>query len=626
MGPKLQWLAPTPMQRHTGGEPFAPPADLSIGLAVDEARLRRAAGTLADAFQRVAPGSRIRQGEAAGAQVRLRLDAGGEFGPQGYSLAIDGQGVEVIGGDEAGLFYGVQTLRQWLRLHRARKPIAPLRVRDRPDLARRGVMLDVSRNRVPTMARLYAWIDRLASWKINELQLYTEHAFAYTGHETVWRGADPITPEEARALDAYCRDRFIELIPNQNSFGHFHRWLRHERYRKLAEVPAGVSHPFSLETEPFSLCPLDPGALALLDDLYAQLLPNFHSRWFNVGLDETFDLGQGRSAAACAERGRTEVYLAFLNQVRELAAKHGRRIQFWGDIVLTRPDLLGRVPQDALPLIWGYEADHPFEEQTRLMAASGLSYYVCPGTSAWHSFAGRARNTLENVAAAARWGHAHGAAGCLIADWGDSGHLQPPAASALGFLAGAAFAWNTTLAEAPAATPIEAWLSAHAFDEPGGALGAAARALGDVYRACGFEPLNGSALFFLFRYIDQTMAHERLKGLSAEGLERAMAAIGEAATLLSTADPGDAARALTARELAWSAGMLRWCVRLGQARLAAGRDRPVADIAAKTKAALRDELTALARECRTLWLATSRPGGLAESLAWFARVERALTA
>jgi hypothetical protein len=38
-------------------------------------------------------------------------------------------------------------------------------------------MLDVSLDKVPTMGSLYRLIDHLASWKINELQLYTEHNF-----------------------------------------------------------------------------------------------------------------------------------------------------------------------------------------------------------------------------------------------------------------------------------------------------------------------------------------------------------------------------------------------------------------------------------------------------------------
>ena len=85
-----------------------------------------------------------------------------------------------------------------------------------------------------------ALVERLASWKINQVQLYLEHTFAYHAHRVVWEHASPFTGEEILALDAFCRERFIELVPNQNSFGHFERWLRFPEYRHLAECPDKV--------------------------------------------------------------------------------------------------------------------------------------------------------------------------------------------------------------------------------------------------------------------------------------------------------------------------------------------------------------------------------------------------
>ena len=139
-------------------------------------------------------------------------------------------------------------------------------------------MLDVSRDKVPTMPTLLALVDRLSRCKINRFQLYFEHAFAYEGHRVVWQDASAFEPSEIRELDEFCRRRQIELVPNQNSFGHFHRWLIHDPYRELAECPEGIEHAFSPKVEPFSLCAIDPRSLELIAGLYDQLLPNFRSR------------------------------------------------------------------------------------------------------------------------------------------------------------------------------------------------------------------------------------------------------------------------------------------------------------------------------------------------------------
>ncbi|MFN3332483.1 MAG: hypothetical protein ACK47M_08230, partial [Caldilinea sp.] len=99
-----------------------------------------------------------------------------------------------------------------------------------------------------------------------------------------------------------------------------HRWLIHERYRHLAEAPDGWKAPWGdIHREPFSLCPLDPGSIALLRELYDELLPHFSSHQFNVGCDETFDLGQGRSKQACEEPPNAIVcfYTITLRELRQ---------------------------------------------------------------------------------------------------------------------------------------------------------------------------------------------------------------------------------------------------------------------------------------------------------------------
>ena len=60
----------------------------------------------------------------------------------------------------------------------------------------RAYMLDISRDRVPTMETLKLIVDILARYRYNQLQLYTEHTFQYEGHEDVWEDSSPMTPRE----------------------------------------------------------------------------------------------------------------------------------------------------------------------------------------------------------------------------------------------------------------------------------------------------------------------------------------------------------------------------------------------------------------------------------------------
>ena len=539
---------------------------------------------------------------------------------ESYRLRIDRGGIAIQAATPAGLFRATATLRQWLASHGRQTArgleVAAVEIEDRPDFPIRGAMLDVSRNRVPTMAYLERLIDRLAEWKVNHLQLYVEHTYAYEDHEDVWRHASPFTAAEIRSLDAYCRERFIELAPNQNSFGHFHRWLVHDRYRPLAEVPEGFRHPFSVDPEPFSLCATDPRVLKLLGGLYDELLPQFVSRRFNVGLDETFDLGRGRSAEACAERGKAAVYLDFLRQVHGLVTDRDRQMLFWGDIILEHPEVIDQIPEDAVALCWGYEANHPYADQCARLAASGREFWVCPGTSTWNSFGGRLHNAVSNLASAATAGFDAGASGLLVTDWGDHGHLQPPAIAELPLSIGAGFAWSVETARQTARATErneEAWLDhASRFVYDGDdTLARTIVELGAIDLDCGGPVMNGTTLFYLLRFIDDDLTHRRFKRLSTAKLQRTYTRLAEIR--------GRLAGAPTYAALDWTCRIMTWCCRLGIERLGAGRGQQVEQLASTVRVALAAELRQIADELPPVWLATSREGGLQESRALLQR-------
>ena len=521
-------------------------------------------------------------------------DRAGDLPAQGYRLRIAAAGVRIEAADDAGAFYARQTLAQ---IRRAAGDALPCGVvEDHPDFAHRGVMLDVSRNRVPTMAHLRALVDALAALKVNHLELYLEHTFAYANHREVWEHASPFTAAEVRELDAYCRARFIELVPNQNSFGHLQRWLKRPRYRDLAECPDGHMAWGEWRPYPASLNPLDPRSLALLDELYAELLPNFTSRRFNVGCDETVDLGQGRSKAACDARGKGRVYLDFLREVHARVQRHGRTMHFWGDIILHHPELIPELPRDAVALVWGYEADHPFAKECEAFAASGLGFWVCPGTSTWNSIAGRTTNMRENIAGAVAEGRRFGARGFLVTDWGDNGHWQPPVASWPGFAWGAALAW---CGDANRNLPLGAALDLHVLGDPAARAGQALLDLGDAYRLAG-PPLHNASI--LFRALQQDDPRPLLQKTDLARLASADETVREAAGRVASARPTLPG---APDELRWMGGMLR-----------AGCDRARWLLAGdpSSRASLGRALSQLVPEFARLWGASSRPGGLPDSL------------
>src|SRR6185295_1443112 len=136
-------------------------------------------------------------------RVRWTPPAGAAEPRDAYRITVTSRGALLVGGGEPGLRHAVTTFLQ-LR-HGA--VVAAAEITDWPSLAHRAVMEDVSRHKVPTLAELKAFADRLAGWKINALQLYLENVFTFKSHPGIGRGYARITPAEIRELDAHCRAR-----------------------------------------------------------------------------------------------------------------------------------------------------------------------------------------------------------------------------------------------------------------------------------------------------------------------------------------------------------------------------------------------------------------------------------
>ncbi|UCF99683.1 MAG: family 20 glycosylhydrolase [Spirochaetaceae bacterium] len=544
--------------------------------------------------------------------VKARIDTGVLKDNQAYRLNVNPQGLTLVAGGKPGLFYGFMTLRQLVRQADQAGRIPCIHIEDRPELQTRGVMLDISRDRVPTMETLKSLINLWAELKINQVQLYTEHTFAYPDHETVWEAASPIDPEEAEQLDRYCSDRAIELVPCQNSFGHMERWLKHARYSHLAEATGSFVDPWGgVRHQATTLNPLDPGSLNLLRDLYDKLLPHFSSNMINVGADEPFELGQGRSREACEQRGVGRVYLEFMLKIHEALSRRGKIMQFYGDIILHHPELIDELPRDIIALNWGYEAEHPFATESRVFARADLRYYVCPGTSAWNTLGGRWRNARQNILSAAREGRSAGASGLLLTDWGDNGHWQQLPVSYPGYLLAAASSWNP---DAAADLDIPACLSRHVFRDESGYAARAVITLGNLYDD-GIVRLRNAGVLAVLLLLDLQPYHvEQLTRFRGYDFSREQSGIADALSLLENADIRSDDADLLYQELRFTADLMAHAARLGKQRFATS-GLTTQEIPVSARRDLAEELESLVERYKQLWPKRSRPGGLADSVA-----------
>ena len=265
------------------------------------------------------------------------------IGDQGYLLFSDKSHLIVAANTGQGLFYGVQTLRQLLRKDDGKLVCPAVAIRDWPSMEWRGVQDDISRGPIPTEDFMKRQIRTLAAYKVNMFALYMEHVFDFASQPLVAPKEAALTPQEIKALVDYAQDRYVTILPEQQTFGHLHHMLKYEIYADVAERPHG-----------HVLTPTKERSYDIIKAMYADLVPLFPGPFLHVGGDETFELGHGQTAARVAEVGLGRVYLEHMQKVSAILQPYHKQLMFWGDIALKYPQLLDILPKDKIhaPHAW----------------------------------------------------------------------------------------------------------------------------------------------------------------------------------------------------------------------------------------------------------------------------------
>jgi len=620
--PGLPPLLPAPRQLRRRRGAFQLEAGLAIELPVSAEPLDRrllvaaraarneieARSGLRLALERPAK-STPRRGRSApepGPAIRCLLDPSAALDPRAetardaYHLTIAADAAELRAPTLHGLRHGLQTLAQLVGPD-GRLPA--LEIRDQPDFRDRGLMLDVSRGKVPRRETLGELVELCSRLRLNVLMLYVEHPFAFRRHPEIGAGASPLDAETILWLDAKAHDHGVELVPCLQSLGHMERLLSLERYVGLAE-----------SERRWSISPVLPDTHRLLADLYDEFLPLFRSRRFNANCDEPFDLGRGRSAVRAARRGRGAVFVEHVEKLRRLAARHGKQLMIWADFAHQHPEQIPDLPRDVVLLDWWYEAEFDADRIGRLRR-HGFEAWACPGTSSWNCLFPRVGNAERNVSRWADAGRRHGARGLLDTDWGDFGHYNALGVSLQGYAWHAQQAWSGGLA----AKDFDRAFALRIFGEKSPRIARLYRRLGAIHDA-GFRIFNGSALQHL--YFDALprsffLAHARRGALERSG--RRLDAVLREVEALGLAGAGDDFLGLARREIHWAAEATRLAVEKGLAVLDydAWRADPRSRKAAERRALARrlesvaDAQQAQQASLRTLWLARNAPSELA---------------
>ena len=365
-----------------------------------------------------------------------------EMHDEGYALAIDTTGATIIADTAAGVFYGVQTLKQLLPLPDATPQIPQAAIRDWPAMKYRGVDDDLSRGPFPTLAFMKHQIRVLASFKANIYSPYFEHTLAYSENPIAAMPGGSFTPSEAAELVRYATRYHITIVPEQESFGHLHHVLKYDLYRDLAETPHG-----------HVLAPGQAATIPLIHSWFEQIAKEFPGPFMHIGADETFELGQGQTREALKKNGYGPTYVDFLNRIHAALAPLNKRLLFWGDIGGDDPKAVANIPKDMIAVPWNYWNTSGFDKMIEPFKQQGIETWVASGANNWSEVYPDNNTAFGNIQGFIRDGQRLGSTGSLVTVWNDDGEglFQQ---DWYGVLFGAVAAWQ------PGESSIPAWQAA----------------------------------------------------------------------------------------------------------------------------------------------------------------------
>lgn len=348
-----------------------------------------------------------------GGSIGLSVEPSEDLGAEGYRLTIGAQGIRIIGGSPAGVFYGTQTLRQLLHHLDDTRSLRHVTITDHPRFAWRGVMLDPARHFIP-VDKVKQVIDLLALHRMNRLHLHLTddqgwriqiRRFPDLTDAAKWPPMardrnDPgfYTQDDIRELVAYATSRHVLLIPEIDVPAHstvsafvlpqlLCRNNPHPGSHEWTELCAGRDEPVEVFAQILAeVAELFPGPYIHIggDEYWGRAwaqCPDCQQRLQSANL-ESEDTDELRALYANSA-GDKRRYLLYRDLMRRLSAevvKLGRTPILWDDLAWRGP-----YPEGAVVMQWHYKGGMDYwakkqvpENPAALAAQHGHQAVVVP--------------------------------------------------------------------------------------------------------------------------------------------------------------------------------------------------------------------------------------------------------
>ena len=365
---------------------------------------------------------------------------------QAYRLTLSPKSVTITANAAPGLFYGVQTLVQLIRLREGHLWLPNGEIVDWPDLNLRAIYWDDAHH-LERIDVLKQAVRQAAFFKINGFAIKLEGHFQ---HKSAPAMVEPyaLTPSELQDLTDFALRYHVQLIPYLDGPAHVAFILKHPEYAPLR----------AFSNSNYEFCVTNPETYKLLFGMFDDLLEATKgSKYFVLSTDEPYYVGMA-SGSQCDEAPRAralgsvgKLLAEFITKAANHLHDRGRTVLFWGEYPLISEDIPSLPSHLVSGEVYSPEFNSAFKKRgirqlvyTSTQGTEMLfpNYYALPSPRRLHPRSpdnGRVQEMLNLISFTPARQQAD-LMGAIVAGWGDAG--LHPETFWLGYATGTAAAWH----------------------------------------------------------------------------------------------------------------------------------------------------------------------------------------
>jgi hypothetical protein len=348
---------------------------------------------------------------------------------QAYQIVITENGIEINAITDNGLFYGVMSLVQLIE-RSVTKEIPTVEILDWPNMKMRGISDDISRGQVSNMKNFKRIIDFIARYKMNIYMPYLEDMLELKSYPSIGKGRGALSNAEVKVIVEYAAERYIDVIPVFQTLGHFENILTSKKFVNYAEFPGAAS-----------LAVTEKKTYVFLENMLKEVFALFPSEYINIGADESYDVGSGKSKTLTKNVGRAKVHAEHYKKVFNICKENDKRVMMYGDVILNHTDILELIPNDITIIDWHYGANTSYPS-TDIFKDAGFEFLVSPSVWNFRTTFPTYQIALPNIKTIIHDGLLNGSTGMINSNWGDYGAETFKEFVLFGYAWSAQCSWN----------------------------------------------------------------------------------------------------------------------------------------------------------------------------------------